>query len=39
MLREIRVKGYKAFRDLTSIEIKPITLIIGKNSSGKSSLL
>lgn len=39
MLREIKVKGYKAFRDLTSIEIKPITLIIGKNSSGKSSLL
>lgn len=39
MLQEIRFRGYKAFRDLTSIEIKPITLIIGKNSSGKSSLL
>lgn len=39
MLRQIDFRGYKAFRDLNSIEVKPITLIIGKNSSGKSSLL
>lgn len=39
MLQSISFKGYKAFRDLNSIEIRPITLIIGKNSSGKSSLL
>ena len=39
MLERIEFSGYKAFRDLSSLEIRPITLIIGKNSSGKSSVL
>ena len=39
MLERIEFSGYKAFRDLTNLEIRPVTLIIGKNSSGKSSVL
>lgn len=39
MLEEIRFTGYKAFKTIAKLEIKPITLIIGKNSSGKSSVL
>lgn len=38
MLRSIRLKNYKGFLDTKEIEIKPITLILGKNSSGKSSI-
>lgn len=39
MLKEIFFKNYKAFKAKQEIEIKPITVIFGKNSSGKSSIL
>ena len=39
MTRYIRFKNYKAFSNLEEIELQPVTLIIGKNSSGKSSVL
>lgn len=39
MLERIEFSGYKAFRDLANLVIRPVTLIIGKNSSGKSSVL
>lgn len=39
MIRYIRFKNYKAFSNWEEIELRPVTLIIGKNSSGKSSVL
>lgn len=39
MIRYIRFKNYKAFSNCEEIELRPVTLIIGKNSSGKSSIL
>ncbi|MBF4486689.1 AAA family ATPase [Flavobacterium sp. CSZ] len=38
MIRKIGFSNYKAF-DNDSIELKPITILLGANSSGKSSLL
>lgn len=38
-MKSFRIKGIKAFQDSTNIEIKPITIFVGENSSGKSSLL
>lgn len=37
MIRGIYFKNYKAFKE-GDVDIRPITLIIGKNSSGKSSI-
>ena len=39
MIKYIRFKNYKAFPNWEEIEFRPVTLIIGKNSSGKSSVL
>ena len=39
MLKEIGVGNFKAFADKQDIRIKPITLIFGPNSSGKSSII
>ncbi len=39
MIQEIRLSNFKAFADTVTIPIKPITLIFGPNSSGKSSFL
>lgn len=33
------LSGYKAFADAHEIELRPITVVIGKNSSGKSALV
>jgi len=38
MLSRIRVKGYKSLRDL-DVELKPLTLLFGPNTAGKSNLL
>lgn len=38
MLTKIRVKNYKGFKE-AEIPIKPITILLGANSSGKSSML
>ena len=38
MINKISFKGYKSFKDLYEIELKPITILIGKNNSGKSAL-
>ena len=38
MLNRIRVKGYKSLRDL-DVELKPLTLLFGPNTAGKSNLL
>ncbi|PDM37680.1 hypothetical protein CMV37_14630 [Bacillus cereus] len=34
-----RLKTYKGFIDSEEIELKPLTFIIGQNSSGKSSIM
>lgn len=39
MIHKIKFQNYKAFKGYEEIELRPITLIIGKNSSGKSSVL
>ena len=38
-MKTFRLKGIKGFVDTDHIEIRPITVIIGQNSSGKSSLM
>ena len=38
MIQEIQLSNFKAFADVVKIPIKPITLIFGANSSGKSSI-
>ena len=38
-LTEMRIANFKAFGDEQSLPIKPLTLIFGANSSGKSSLI
>ena len=38
-MKSFRVKNVKSFKDSGAIEFKPITIFVGKNSCGKSSLL
>ncbi len=38
-MNSFRLKNIKSFKDSGEINIKPITILVGKNSSGKSSLL
>jgi len=38
MIQEIQLSNFKAFADAEKIPIKPITLVFGPNSSGKSSI-
>jgi hypothetical protein len=38
-LTAIMLRGFKSFRDETRIEIRPLTLLAGANSSGKSSAI
>jgi predicted ATPase len=35
----IRLKNFKAYRDSREIELRPLTILLGANNSGKSSLL
>lgn len=39
IMQSFRLRNIKGFPDSGSFEIKPITVIIGRNSSGKSSLI
>jgi len=38
-INSIRLENFKAFRDTGTIVLKPITLLVGKNSAGKSSFI
>ncbi|PHB68225.1 hypothetical protein COE89_26075 [Bacillus wiedmannii] len=38
-LDKIRIKNLRSLQDTGNIEIKPLTLLVGKNSSGKSTFL
>ena len=39
MINKIYFKNYKSFKNEQCLEIKPLTIIIGKNSSGKSAVV
>jgi hypothetical protein len=39
MITNFQVANFKAFNDLQTIPLKPITIIFGPNSSGKSSVI
>lgn len=39
MLKSISLENYKCFKERTDIEIAPLTVLCGVNSSGKSSIL
>lgn len=39
MLRSIRLKNFRSLRDTGEVELRPIVLLVGANSSGKSSFL
>lgn len=39
MLRKIGFENYKSFKNYTELEIKPITVLVGPNSAGKSSII
>lgn len=39
MFTELRLKNFKAWKDAGSIPLKPVTMLLGTNSSGKSTLI
>ena len=39
LLSELRIENFKSFGSRTNLPLKPLTLLYGKNSSGKSSVL
>ena len=39
MINKLRLKNFKAWRDSEEIELAPVTMLLGTNSSGKSSLI
>lgn len=39
MIRTLRLTNFKAFEDTGDVELKPITVLAGPNSGGKSSIL
>jgi hypothetical protein len=39
VLRRIAVENYRCFRDRQELEIFPVTVVLGKNNSGKSALV
>ena len=38
-ITSIGVKGFKSLKDIPFLELKPMTILVGKNSCGKSSFL
>jgi AAA15 family ATPase/GTPase len=38
MIKSISFKNYKSFRQKTKLEIKPLTILVGPNNAGKSSI-
>lgn len=39
MINQVSFKNYKIFKDKQTIKLKPITILIGKNNTGKSAVL
>lgn len=38
-MRSIRIKNLRSLKDTTEIELRPLTILVGNNSSGKSTFL
>ena len=38
-LKEISIKGFKSFRDKTTIELGKLNVLIGANGTGKSNFI
>ena len=38
-IRQIHVANYKAYRAPATLEVRPLTVLIGRNHAGKSALL
>ena len=38
-LTEIKIRNFKGIADWTAIDLRPITVFVGANSSGKSSAI
>ena len=39
MLTKLRIKNFKCFEDTGEMELRPLTVFVGPNSSGKSSIM
>ena len=39
MIKTLRLQHFKAFEDTGVLEVKPLTVLAGPNSGGKSSIL
>jgi AAA15 family ATPase/GTPase len=39
MITKISFENYKSFKEKQTLELRPMTILIGKNSSGKSAIL
>ena len=39
MFREIRLQNFKAYRDSGPVPLAPLTILVGTNNSGKSTIL
>ncbi|MDM8550300.1 AAA family ATPase [Desulfobacterales bacterium HSG2] len=39
MIKEIDLENFKAFKQLGSLNVKPVTILCGSNNCGKSSVL
>lgn len=39
MLTKLRIKNFKCFQDTGELDLRPLTFLVGPNSSGKSSIL
>ena len=39
MVSKIRFKNFKLFKEWQTLEIKPITILIGKNNTGKTAVM
>ena len=39
MLSKLKLRNFKVWRDTGDIDLKPVTMLLGTNSSGKSSLI
>lgn len=39
MLTELHLKNFKAWRDTLPVSLRPVTMLLGTNSSGKSTLI
>lgn len=39
MLKKLSLSNFKSFKEMSDLDLKPLTVIVGKNSCGKSSIL